>query len=314
MSQFKITHLYNTASKIVFSGTSAIILSIFFQDILNKANNRQQSLGNESNTSRLQENYSGSHYAKLGRVPSRPPDSYRLYERTGDQKSREPDVFVTTANTNNWGMPYVPPLNNERGNNRSRGTDGVDQNRTIYTSTEAVRDDKLQNNQAIPYRIENNDRNPPKPTTQFISQGNRKGGYGSTLEATYLPNLETRRNETPVRRDNVQGPNYHSRENINSRQHSRNDRYSSKDRVAEPNYRQPVGSRNPYNPGYDNSRNPYRSDYDVRNPQTNSHPDLHKSGKRWYPGYDDYLAELGQSRAGNPKYDVTRGKHYNAHY
>lgn len=110
MSQFKITHLYNTASKIVFSGTSAIILSIFFQDILNKANNRQQSLGNESNTSRLQENYSGSHYAKLGRVPSRPPDSYGLYERTGDQKSREPDVFVTTANTNNWGMPYVPPL------------------------------------------------------------------------------------------------------------------------------------------------------------------------------------------------------------
>lgn len=203
MSQFKITHLYNTASKIVFSGTSAIILSIFFQDILNKANNRQQSLGNESNTSRLQENYSGSHYAKLGRVPSRPPDSYGLYERTGDQKSREPDVFVTTANTNNWGMPYVPPLNNERGNNRSRGTDGVDQNRTIYTSTEAVRDDKLQNNQAIPYRIENNDRNPPKPTTQFISQGNKKGGYGSTLEATYLPNLETRRNETPVRRDNV---------------------------------------------------------------------------------------------------------------
>lgn len=127
MSQFKITHLYNTASKIVFSGTSAIILSIFFQDILNKANNRQQSLGNESNTSRLQENYSGSHYAKLGRVPSRPPDSYGLYERTGDQKSREPDVIVTTANTNNWGMPYVPPLNNERGNNRSRGTDGVDQ-------------------------------------------------------------------------------------------------------------------------------------------------------------------------------------------
>lgn len=314
MSQFKITHLYNTASKIVFSGTSAIILSIFFQDILNKANNRQQSLGNESNTSRLQENYSGSHYAKLGRVPSRPPDSYGLYERTGDQKSRKPDVFVTTANTNNWGLPYVPPLNNERGNNRSRGTDGVDQNRSIYTSTEAVRDDKLQNNQAIPYRIENNDRNPPKPTTQFISQGNRKGGYGSTLEATYLPNLETRRNETPVRRDNVQGPNYHSRENINSRQHPRNDRYSSKDRVAEPNYRQPVGSRNPYNPGYDNSRNPYRSDYDVRNPHTNSHPDLHKSGKRWYPGYDDYLAELGQSRAGNPKYDVTRGKHYNAHY
>lgn len=283
-------------------------------DILNKANNRQQSLGNESNTSRLQENYSGSHYAKLGRVPSRPPDSYGLYERTGDQKSREPDVFVTTANTNNWGLPYVPPLNNERGNNRSRGTDGVDQNRTIYTSTEAVRDDKLQNNQAIPYRIENNDRNPPKPTTQFISQGNRKGGYGSTLEATYLPNLETRRNETPVRRDNVQVPNYHSRENINSRQHPRNDRYSSKDRVAEPNYRQPVGSRNPYNPGYDNSRNPYRSDYDVRNPHTNSHPDLHKSGKRWYPGYDDYLAELGQSRAGNPKYDVTRGKHYNGHY
>lgn len=314
MSQFKTTHLYNTASKIVFFRNFCNNSFNFFQDILNKANNRQQSLGNESNTSRLQENYSGSHYAKLGRVPSRPPDSYGLSERTEDQKSREPEVFVTTPNTNNWGMPYVPPLNNGRGNNRSRGADGVDQNRTIYTSTEAVRDDKLQNNQAIPYRIEYNDRNPPKPTTQFISQGNRKGGYGSTLEATYLPNLETRRNETPVRRDNVQGPNFDSRENINSRQHSRNDWYSSKDRVTEPNYRQPVGSRNPYNPGYDNSRNPYRSDYDVRNPQTNSQPDLHKSGKRWYPGYDDYLAELGQSRDSNPKYDVTSRKHYNAHY
>lgn len=286
----------------------------FFQEILNKANNRQQNLGNESNTSRQQENYSGSHYAKLGRVPSRPPDSYGLYERTEDQKSREPDVFVTTPSTNNWGMPYVPPLDNGRGNNRSRGADGVDQNRTIYTSTEAVGDDKFQNNQEVPYRLGYNDRSSKKPTTQFISQGNRNNGYGSTLEATYLPNLETRHNEPPVRRDNFQGPNYHSRENINSRQHQRNDRYSSKDRLAEVNYRQPVGSRNQYNPGYNNSRNPYRPDYDVRNPQTNSQPDLHKSGKRWYPDYDEYLAELGQSRAVNPKYDVSRGKHYDAHY
>lgn len=283
-------------------------------EILNKANNRQQNLENESNTSRQQENYSGSHYAKLGRVPSRPPDSYGLYERTEDQKSREPDVFVTTPSTNNWGMPYVPPLDNGRGNNRSRGADGVDQNRTIYTSTEAVGDDKFQNNQEVPYRLGYNDRSSKKPTTQLISQGNRNNGYGSTLEATYLPNLETRHNEPPVRRDNFQGPNYHSRENINSRQHQRNDRYSSKDRLAEVNYRQPVGSRNQYNPGYNNSRNPYRPDYDVRNPQTNSQPDLHKSGKRWYPGYDEYLAGLGQSRAVNPKYDVSRGKHYNAHY
>lgn len=281
-------------------------------EILNKANNRQQSLGNESNTSRLKENYSGSHYAKLGRVPSRPPDSYGLYERAEDQKSREPDVFVTTPNTNNWGMPYVPPLDNGRGNNRSRGADQIDQNRTIYTSTEAVKDDKFQNNQAVPYRLGYNDRNPKNLTTQFISQGSRNSGYGSTLEATYLPNLETRHNETPVRRDNFQGPNYHSRENINSRQLQRNDRYGSKDRLGELNYRPPVGSRNQYNPGYDGSRNPSRSDYDVRNPQTNSQPDLLKAGKRWYPGYDEYLAGLGQSRAGNPKYDASRGKHYNA--
>lgn len=299
-----------------------MIVLISFQDILNKANMKQNTTEREttSGLSHHEENSIGGHYARVTRVPTRTPDNYGYqgHGRTEGGKITEPDVLPTN---HNWGKPYRSTDAYKTGSSISTSGDSgrrID----IDESSNGSKDVRYSNSQASSNRYEGIERDFRNQREKSSLQAPRYNGQErlaakELMEVTYVRNYESRNDKYSTRQQDMNDPIYQSTDKMGPNPYHKETRFNTKHSVFPD--RRPAdyhGSRYT-NRRINSSDEVNRPGYDIKHSQNKigADPPPAQHGRRWYPGYEQYLSEndLWHMRQG-PKYGGGARGYYNKAY